>query len=81
VKGLRDYWVNTQGLLALNLVFIPMELRIVIGAQRERVATGLLTNDSIIVAAMQEYGISGIAPNDKMFDAAHGLEVFAPGDV
>jgi hypothetical protein len=50
VKLLTDYWANTQRLLALNVLFLPLELSIVTGAQPERVAAGLLTNDSMIVA-------------------------------
>ena len=70
VKRLTDYWTNTQRILALNLVFLPSEEKIVIGAQRARVEAGLLTNDSVIVAAMREYGISNIATNDGGFGAA-----------
>jgi predicted nucleic acid-binding protein len=81
VKLLTDYWTNTERLLALNLLFLPVELGIVTGAQPERVAAGLLTNDSIIVAAMRGYGVSLIATSDRQFDAVHGITVFAPTDI
>jgi predicted nucleic acid-binding protein len=81
VKGLSDYWVNTQKVLALNLVLLPCEDNIVVGAQKERVDAGLLTNDSVIVAAMREYGISKIATRDAIFDSVTGLSVFSPTDV
>jgi predicted nucleic acid-binding protein len=81
VRRLTDYWVNTQRLLALNLLFVPVERDIVTGAQTERVNAGLLTNDSIIVAAMREYGISLIATNDRQFDAVAGITVFSATDV
>lgn len=51
------------------------------GAQKVRVESGLLTNDSVIVAAMHEFGISKIATNDGMFDAVIGLSVFRPTDI
>jgi predicted nucleic acid-binding protein len=60
VRLLTDYWVNTLSLLALNLLILPMEVDVVKGAQTERVNAGLLTNDSIIVAAMKGYGITRI---------------------
>lgn len=66
IKALTDYWVNTQRLLALNILFLPMEKKIVVRAQAERMNAGLLTNDSIIVAAMREYGISSIATKDTI---------------
>ena len=81
VKLLVDYWTNVKRLLALNLVFLPMEQDIVVGAQTERVNTGLLTNDSIIVAAMREYGVTRIATNDSQFDTVPGISVFSPTDV
>jgi predicted nucleic acid-binding protein len=81
VKVLQAYWLNTKKILALNLVFLPTEEKIVVGAQQERTAAGLLTNDSVIVAAMREYGLSKIATSDKMFGTVNGLEVFSPTDV
>ncbi|SRR6266403_956401 len=81
VKLLSDYWANTQRLLALNILFLEMKKDIVIGAQAERTNAGLLTIDSIIVAAMREYGISRIATNDKQFETVVGISVFAPTDV
>lgn len=81
VKLLTAYWANTQRLLALNLVFLPMEDKIVNGAQAERVNAGLLTNDSIIVAAMREYGILQLATNDGHFDNVLGISVFSPTDI
>ena len=81
VKTLSDYWQNTERVLALNIVFLPMEKNIVVGAQTERVKAGLLTNDSIIVATMREYGISRIATRDNQFDSVGGIVVFSPTDV
>jgi predicted nucleic acid-binding protein len=81
VKILTDYWVNTLRLLALNIVFLQMEQDIVEGAQTERVNAGLLTNDSILAAAMREYGITKIATNDRQFEALIGVSVFSPTDV
>jgi len=81
VKVLTDYWVNTLRLLSLNLVFLPMEHDIVEAGQTERVNAGLLTNDSLIVAAMREYGVSKIATNDGLFETVPGISVFSPTDV
>jgi predicted nucleic acid-binding protein len=81
VKDLSDYWINTQRLLGLNILVLPMEHDIVVAAQVERVNAGLLTIDSIIVAAMREYGISRIATNDGQFDVVAGISVYSPTDV
>lgn len=81
VKGLTDYWHNVEKLLALNLVLLEIEERIVTQAQVVRTEAGLLTNDSIIVATMREYEISNIATNDRMFNAVTGVSVFSPTDI
>ena len=81
VKGLTDYWTNTEKILGLNLVLLPMEEKIIVGAQGERSSAGLLTNDSLIVSSMREYDISKIATNDRIFNAVNGLSVFAPTDI
>ena len=81
VKLLSDYWQNTLRLLALNILFLPMEDDIERKAQTERVNAGLLTNDSIIVATMREYGLTHIASNDGIFDSVAGLTVFSPTDL
>ncbi len=81
VKALTDYWVSTQGILALNLVLLPMEEKIIVGAQAERKNAGLLTMDSVIVASMREYDITNIATTDKMFNSVNGISVFSPTDI
>jgi predicted nucleic acid-binding protein len=81
VKLLNDYWVNALRVLDLNVFFLPMERRITVNAQTERSIAGLLTNDSIIVSTMREYGISLIATNDSQFEAVTGITVFSPTDV
>jgi predicted nucleic acid-binding protein len=81
VRVLKDYWINTQRLFSLNLLFIPLEQDILEGAQTERETAGLLTNDSMLIAAMRAYGISQIATNDHQFDTVAGITVFSPTDV
>jgi len=81
VKLLSDYWINTQRIRALNLLFLPMGQDIVNRAQLERANSGILTNDSVILGAMREYGVSLIATNDRQFDTVPGITVFAPTDV
>ena len=81
VKKLTEYWANTRRLLALNLLFIPLELDIVEHAHPERVAAGLLTNDSMIIAAMRLYGISHLATADNGFAAVANINVYTPTDL
>jgi predicted nucleic acid-binding protein len=81
IPTLSDYWENVERLLALNLLFVPVNEEILRAAQSERQAFGLLTNDSMIVACMREYGISFLATNDSDFERVAGITVFRPSDV
>jgi predicted nucleic acid-binding protein len=81
IPSLTDYWRNTERVLALNLVLMPADEAIVRGAQAERQAAALLTNDSMIVSCMREYGLSFLASNDADFERVAGLTVFKPNDL
>jgi predicted nucleic acid-binding protein len=81
VKVLTDYWQNTERVLALNLVFIPLDEQVLRTAFREREATGLLINDSMIVSSMRLLGVSNLASADGDFDRVAGITVFGPSDL
>ena len=81
IPTLTDYWLNTQRMLALNLLFMPVNETIIRNAQTVRQEAGLLTNDSMIVAAMREYGLSFLASNDSDFERVRDITVFKPTDL
>lgn len=81
IPTLTDYWVNVERLLSLNLLFVPVSEDILRAAQSERQAFGLLTNDSMIVSCMREYGISFLATNDADFEGVAGITVSKPSDI
>jgi len=81
IAQLHDYWRNTERLLALNLLFLPVNEAILRGAQLERQAANLLTNDSLIVSCMREHGLSFLATNDADFERVAGITVFKPQDL
>lgn len=81
IPSLTDYWRNTERLLALNLVLMPANETIMRGAQAERQAAALLTNDSLIVSCMREYGLTYLASNDADFERVTGLTIFKPSDL
>jgi predicted nucleic acid-binding protein len=81
VKALTDYWVNTQRLLSLNLLFLTVDEDTIRNAQAERTAAGLLNSDSIIISCMREYGITALASNDDGFSGVSGIALFKPTDI
>ena len=78
---LTDYWLNTERMLALNLLFMPVNETIIRRAQAVRQEAGLLTNDSMIVACMREYGLLFLASNDSDFERVRDITVFKPADL
>lgn len=81
IPDLTDYWRDTRRLLALNLLFMPVNEALVRSAQGVRQEAGLLTNDSMIVACMREYGLSFLASNDADFERVRDIAVFKPTDL
>lgn len=79
IPPLIDYWRGTERILALNL--FSTDEQIVRCAQYERQGAGLLTDDSMIVSCMREYGIPYLATADGDFDRASGITVFGPDDL
>jgi predicted nucleic acid-binding protein len=81
IPTLRDYWNDTVRLLSLNLLFLPVTDSVLRAAQTEREAAGLLTNDSLIISCMREYGLSFLATNDSDFERVDGITIFKPADL
>ena len=81
IPALSDYWSDTQRILALNLLFFSTDEQIIRNAQAERQSAGVLTNDSMILSWMREYGIQQIATRDSDFERALGITVFGPDDL
>ena len=65
IPALTEYWRHTERMLALNLLFAPVNEVIIRTAQAVRQEAGLLTNDSLLVAAMRECGLS--PPGEQRF--------------
>ena len=81
IPALTEDWRHTERMLALNLLFAPVNEIIIRTAQAVRQEAGLLTNDSLLVAAMREYGLSYLASNDSDFERVSGITVFKPIDL
>jgi predicted nucleic acid-binding protein len=80
ISGLTKYWTQTEGIFDLNLLVLALEesrLR----TQGTRALYGLLTKDSLIVAAAQDLGIECLASNDPDFERVPWLTLYKPSDV
>jgi len=78
---LSEYWQATDSILALNLLLLYTEETVLRSSHAERQSACLLTNDSMIVSCMREYGIPFLATNDSDFERVSGITVFRPDDL
>lgn len=81
IPSLREYWRLTERILRMDILFLSVSEALARQAQVERQAYGLLTNDSLIVAAMRHYGIRQIASNDEDFGSISGITLFRADDI
>ncbi|MGH8011382.1 MAG: type II toxin-antitoxin system VapC family toxin [Candidatus Binataceae bacterium] len=81
IPSFSEYWTKTKQLFGLGFLVIGLEEQRVRRAHEMRKRYALLTNDSLIIAAADEYGIRGLASNDADFDDIPWLTVYKPGDI
>lgn len=81
VKSLSIYWTQTKSILEMNLLVLDPNEKWLRSAQDVRTSYGLLTNDSLIVAAMQSCGLSALISSDAGFDTVANLTRYAPTDL
>ncbi len=81
VRTLCDYIWQVQSIPAWGIEVLPVDLGCCLRAADIRIATGLLTNDSLIVATMRDEGLTAIATADADFERVDDLQVFRPTDL
>ena len=81
VKKLNEYFVNTQKISEMGIEIKPVSMETIIKSQMVRLGYGLMVNDSVIAASMQEEGIKLLATNDTGFEKIDEILVCSPGDV
>jgi predicted nucleic acid-binding protein len=81
IRQLSDYWDRIGDVRAANVAVLPCDEFRFLRAHPLRLAHGLMTNDSVLLAAAQVFGIEALATNDSDFDAVPWLDVYKPTDV
>ncbi|HLC26119.1 MAG TPA: PIN domain-containing protein [bacterium] len=81
ISGLTEYWNQALKIFSLNLLILSLEESRLHRAGEIRAIHGLLTNDSVILAALDEYGIECLASRDSDFDHIPGITVYKPMDL
>jgi predicted nucleic acid-binding protein len=78
IDHLTDHSVAANQLNALPLILHPVDGPLLVSAAEVSSKHRLLTNDSLILAAMQRHGITHLATNDDDFDRVPGITVWKP---
>ncbi len=81
IPQLSKYWRSVVELLEMNLVLLELDEARFHDAQTLWEQHCLLTNDSLILAAAQNYGITNLVTRDEDFDDVPWLTVYRPGDI
>lgn len=81
VRQLGSYWSRLTKAMSGNLAILPLDEFRFVRAHHLRKQHGLMTNDSIVLAAADVFGIELLASNDSDFDAIEWLTIYRPTDI
>jgi predicted nucleic acid-binding protein len=81
VRALHEYRRDVECIPRWGVQVLPLDLGRCLRSTAVCAKTGLLTNDSIIVATMRDAGVTAIATADRDFERVDGLQVFRPTDL
>ena len=65
----------------MNIAIAPLTLTMLENSAALRTQHNLLTNDSLLIAAMQELNLQKLATLDQDFARVSGLQVYQPTDM
>lgn len=78
---LNDYFINTLAILDMGIKVYPVVPELLRSSQMIRAQYGLLVNDSLIGAIMQEEAIQKLATNDEGFSRIDWIKLYKPTDL
>jgi len=81
VQSLSEYWGQASEIFNMNVLILPTDEAIARRAHTVRSRYGLLTLDSVLVAAMEELTIRHLASHDQDFDRIDTLTVYHATDI
>ena len=81
VKALQAYNQSVRQIPRLNVRVEAITSTEVRASEAVRIQEGLMTNDSVTVALMQQLDLNAIATADADFNNVSGLQVYQPEDI
>lgn len=81
IKQLNEYFVNTQKIIDMGISLKPVLFESILKNQIYRLGYGLMVNDSLVAASMQDAGVQVLATNDDGFSKIENIALYKPDDV
>jgi len=81
IKKLTTHIQNVEKIGEMNINVVSLTHELIKKSAKIRQSEGLLTNDSIVVAAIKDLGLSNLVTNDSDFDHIKWLYVYKPADL
>ncbi len=81
LKRLNEYFINTEKIQDMGIAIKPLLFETILKSHMVRLASGLLVNDSVIIASMKEEGVKLLATGDKAFEKVDEINVCSPQDI
>ena len=81
IRQLQDYWSRLQNVMNGAVAVLPLDEFRFRRSQVMRQQDGLMTNDSLVLAAADVFGIAALATNDQDFDAVPWIDIYKPTDL
>ena len=78
---LSEYYISTLAIFDMGVIVHPLYPEIIKSSQIIRSRHGLMVNDSLIAAFMQEKEIKYLASNDETFSRIDWIQWYKPTDV
>ena len=81
IKKLSTYIHDVEKIGDMNLEVLELTYDCIKTSAAVRRSEGILTNDSLVAAAMKDIGVSNLLTNDDDFDRIEWLHIYKPSDV
>ncbi|MFH1952709.1 MAG: type II toxin-antitoxin system VapC family toxin [Pseudomonadota bacterium] len=65
----------------MGIAIKPLIFETIVKSHVVRLASGLMVNDSVIIASMKQEGVKLLATNDKAFEKVDEIHVCTPEDI
>lgn len=81
VRRLADYFIAVQAIFDMGINVYPLAPGLIMKSQAMRARHGLLVNDSLIAATMDELAVEALATNDDAFSQINWISAYTPQDI